>query len=69
ETMESLYGILLAAEQSESREEALRKINEAFGKRVTNALLITSSAAAPAFLNAPSKEPASKPINKTMVSG
>lgn len=69
ETMEGLYGILLAAEQSESREQALRKINEAFGKRVTNALLITSSAAAPAFLNAPSKEPSSKPINKTMVSG
>lgn len=69
ETMGSLHGILLAAESSESREHALRKINEAFGKRVTNALLITSIAAAPAFLNSPSKEPASKPINKSMVSG
>lgn len=69
ETMGSLHGILLAAERTESREDALRKINEAFGKRVTNASLITSIAAAPAFLNPPSKEPASKPINKTMVSG
>lgn len=69
ETMRRLHGILLAAESSESREDALRKINEAFGKRVTNASLITSIAVAPAFLNSPSKEPAPKPINKTMVSG
>lgn len=69
ETMERLHGILLAAEQSESREDALSKINEAFGKRVTDASLITSSAAAPAFLSSPSKEPVSKKINKTMVSG
>lgn len=69
ETMRSLHGILLDAESIESREDALHKINEAFGKRVTNASLITSSAAAPAFLNSPSKEPASKSINKTMVSG
>ncbi|WP_353614507.1 CBASS cGAMP synthase [Mangrovibacter phragmitis] len=69
ETMRNLHGILLDAENAESREDALRKINEAFGKRVTNASLITSSAAAPAFLNSPSKEPASKKINETMVSG
>lgn len=69
ETMESLHNILLDAERSESREDALRKINEAFGERVTHASLITSIAAAPAFLNSPSKEPAPKPINKTMVSG
>lgn len=69
ETMERLHGILLAAEQSESREDALSKINEAFGKRVTDASLITSSAAAPAFLSSPSKESVSKKINKTMVSG
>lgn len=69
ETMRSLQGILLDAESSSSKEEALRKINEAFGKRVTNASLITSIAAAPAFHTSPSKEQASVKINTTMVSG
>ncbi|MCL2891242.1 CBASS cGAMP synthase [Brenneria tiliae] len=69
ETMRSLQGILLDAESSGSREDALHKMNEAFGKRVTNASLITSIAAAPAFHNSPSKEPAPVKINKTMVSG
>ncbi|KAA8994453.1 MULTISPECIES: cyclic GMP-AMP synthase DncV-like nucleotidyltransferase [Pectobacteriaceae] len=69
ETMRSLQGILLDAESSGSREDALHKMNEAFGKRVTNASLITSIAAAPAFHNLPSKEPAPVKINKTMVSG
>lgn len=69
EIMRRLQGILLDAESLVSREDALRKMNEAFGKRVTNASLITSIAAAPAFYNSPSKEPAPVKINKTMVSG
>ncbi|HCV66885.1 MAG TPA: hypothetical protein DGZ94_16655 [Serratia sp.] len=69
ETMGELQGILLDAENSGSREDALRKMNEAFGKRVTNASLITSITAAPAFHHSPSKEPAPVKINKTMVSG
>ena len=69
ETMRNLEGILLDAESSSSREEALRKINNAFGKRVTNASLITSIAAAPAFQISPSKEQAPVKINTTMVSG
>ncbi|PEN23582.1 CBASS cGAMP synthase [Klebsiella grimontii] len=68
-TMRNLHGILLDAELSVSREDALRKINEAFGKRVSNASLITSIVAAPAFHNSPSKEQAPTKINKTMVSG
>ncbi|MEG1248122.1 MAG: CBASS cGAMP synthase [Citrobacter sp.] len=68
-TMRNLHGILLDAELSVSREDALRKINEAFGKRVSNASLITSIIAAPAFHNSPSKEQAPTKINKTMVSG
>ncbi|UWS28923.1 CBASS cGAMP synthase [Erwinia pyrifoliae] len=69
ETMRSLHSILLDAESLGSREDALRKINEAFGKRVTNDSLITSIAAAPAFHNSPSQESAPVKINKTMVSG
>jgi hypothetical protein len=69
ESMKSLHGILFDAERVNTRDDALRKINEAFGKRVTNALLITSIAAAPAFHTSPSKEPESAKINKTMVSG
>lgn len=69
ESMRSLHGILLEAERSESREKALLKMNEAFGKRVTNAALITSIAAAPAFHSSPSKEPAPVKINDTFVSG
>ncbi|RFS77886.1 hypothetical protein D0U00_17175 [Leclercia adecarboxylata] len=69
ETMRSLEGILCDAETSGSREEALRTINKAFGKRVTNALLITTIAAAPAFQSLPSKEQAPVKINNTMVSG
>lgn len=68
-TMRNLHGILLDAELSVTREDALRKINEAFGKRVSNASLITSIVAAPAFHNSPSKEQAPTKINKTMVSG
>lgn len=68
-TMRNLHGILLDAELSVSREDALRKINEAFGKRVSKASLITSIIAAPAFHNSPSKEQAPTKINKTMVSG
>lgn len=69
ETMRSLEGILRDAESSSSREEALHKINAAFGKRVTNASLITSIAAAPAFHSSPSKGQAPVKINTTMVSG
>ncbi|WP_196062342.1 MULTISPECIES: cyclic GMP-AMP synthase DncV-like nucleotidyltransferase [unclassified Serratia (in: enterobacteria)] len=69
ESMKSLHGILFDAERVNTRDDALRKINEAFGKRVTNALLITSIAAAPAFHISPSKEPEAAKINKTMVSG
>ncbi|ECG0939344.1 hypothetical protein DOR57_05210 [Salmonella enterica subsp. salamae] len=69
ETMRSLHGILLDAERADTRDDALRKMNEAFGMRVTNALLITSIAAAPAFHISPSKDPEPAKINKTMVSG
>jgi len=69
EKMRSLEGILLEAETSGSREEALRTMNIAFGKRVTNVLLITSIAAAPAFNSSPSQEQAPVKINNTMVSG
>ena len=67
--MRSLYCIFLDAECASSRDDALQKMTEAFGKRVTNASLITSITAAPAFHDAPSKEPAPTKINKTMVSG
>ncbi|HAX1910689.1 TPA: hypothetical protein JXS89_005255, partial [Escherichia coli] len=69
ETMKTLYEILVDAENANTREDALHKMNEAFGKRVTNAQLITSIAAAPAFHVSPSREPEPRKINKTMVSG
>ena len=53
ETMRNLEGILLDAESSNSREEALRRINDAFGKRVTNASLIISIAAGSCISNLP----------------
>ena len=67
--MKTLYEILVDAENANTREDALHKMNEAFGKRVTNAQLITSIAAAPAFHVSPSREPEPRKINKTMVSG
>ncbi|MGK4233168.1 CBASS cGAMP synthase [Providencia hangzhouensis] len=68
-TMKNLHGILLDAECTNTRDEALLKINKGFGQRVTNASLITSIVAAPAFQVSPSKEPEPVKINKTMVSG
>lgn len=68
-TMKNLHGILLDAECTNTRDEALLKINKGFGQRVTNASLITSIVAAPAFQVSPSKELEPIKINKTMVSG
>ncbi len=67
--MKELHGVLLEAEGAISREFALEKINIAFGERVTNAALIVSAAAAPAFFSEPTKASEPSKINKTMVSG
>lgn len=69
ESMRRLPSILREAERSESPEKALSKMNEAFGKRVTNAALIISVAAAPAFHASPSKQSSPVKFNDTMVSG
>ncbi len=68
-TMINLHSILINAENADTREEALRIINQGFGNRVTDVSLITSIAAAPAFQISPSKESEPAKINKTMVSG
>lgn len=69
EKLERLSGILAEAESAESKQDALKIINTAFGNRVTNSSLIVVSQAAPAFIASPSE--ASKPtkISNTMVSG
>ncbi|MBM4859236.1 hypothetical protein HYO44_17580 [Vibrio parahaemolyticus] len=67
--LERLPSILSSAESADTKSEALKKINMAFGNRVTNSDLIVLAKALPAFAQEPSS--ASKPakISSTMVSG
>lgn len=67
--MEELSEILSEAENTDTKELALKKINTAFGNRVTDELLIISYQAAPAFKDEPISSDKPVRINKTMVSG
>ncbi len=67
--LENLLGILLSAESTSSKSEALTKINEAFGNRVVNCELIVLTKAAPAFSQEPSTAQSPAKISTTMVSG
>lgn len=67
--LRELQQVLSEAEYANSKAEALRVINQAFGQRVTNAELIVLKQAAPAFLHEPRKDPAPATISQTMKSG
>lgn len=67
--LRELQQVLSEAEYANSKAEALRTINKAFGQRVTNAELILIKQAAPAFLHEPRKDPAPATISQTMKSG
>ena len=67
--LEELPGILLKAEKADSKQDALKVINTAFGNRVTDYLLIVSVSAAPAFKESPSTGKTPAKISNSMVSG
>ncbi|MDC5753747.1 CBASS cGAMP synthase [Vibrio europaeus] len=67
--LEQLSGILRSAESADSKSEALRIINTAFGNRVTNSELIVSVKALPAFSQEPVVARKPEKISSTMVSG
>ncbi|KYY12279.1 hypothetical protein AWQ10_07770 [Vibrio parahaemolyticus] len=67
--LERLPSILSSAELADSKSEALKKINMAFGSRVTNSDLIVLAKALPAFAQEPSSASKPEKINSTMVSG
>ena len=67
--LEALSRILTEAERADSKEKALDKINQAFGKRVTESSIIVSKSAAPAFKEEESKAESAVRISSTMVSG
>lgn len=67
--LERLPEILSSAESADSKSEALKKINAAFGNRVTNSDLIVLAKALPAFAQEPSSASKPEKISSTMVSG
>lgn len=67
--LECLPSILSSAESADSKSEALKKINMAFGNRVTNSDLIVLTKALPAFAQKPSSTSKPEKISSTMVSG
>ncbi|HAS4967011.1 TPA: cyclic AMP-GMP synthase [Vibrio cholerae] len=67
--LERLPEILSSAESADSKSEALKKINMAFGNRVTNSELIVLAKALPAFAQEPSSASKPEKISSTMVSG
>ncbi|WP_154215327.1 CBASS cGAMP synthase [Vibrio parahaemolyticus] len=67
--LERLPDILSSAESADSKSEALKKINMAFGNRVTNSDLIVLAKALPAFAQEPSSASKPEKISSTMVSG
>jgi hypothetical protein len=67
--LERLPSILSSAELADSKSEALKKINMAFGNRVTNSDLIVLAKALPAFAQEPSSASKPEKIKSTMVSG
>ncbi|WP_273024262.1 CBASS cGAMP synthase [Rheinheimera sp.] len=67
--LRELQQVLSEAEYANSKAEALRTINKAFGQRVTNAELIVLKQAAPAFSHEPRKDPVPVKISPTMKSG
>ncbi|WP_163390198.1 CBASS cGAMP synthase [Enterovibrio norvegicus] len=67
--LETLPVTLQKAEYAASKEDALRVINSIFGNRVTNAQLIVSKTAAPAFKDEPERSSSASTISSTMVSG
>ena len=67
--LERLPEILSSAESADSKSEALKKINMAFGNRVTNSDLIVLAKALPAFDQEPSSASKPEKISSTMVSG
>lgn len=67
--LERLPDILSSAESANSKSEALRKINMAFGNRVTNSDLIVLAKALPAFAQEPRSASKPEKISSTMVSG
>lgn len=69
EKMEQLAASLESALNAETREKALNILNLNFGQRVTNASLIVSIAAAPAFASEPKKATEKVTISPTMRSG
>ncbi|HDO0981107.1 TPA: hypothetical protein P2M84_003141 [Aeromonas salmonicida] len=69
EKLNKLHNILLEAEVAESKQNALSKINKAFGQRVSDHNIIISEAAAPVFRETASTASAASKISSTMVSG
>ncbi|WP_426428103.1 CBASS cGAMP synthase [Pseudomonas palmensis] len=67
--LSELYGILIDAQQSSSKELALKSINRAFGQRVLKSDLIVSEKSAPAFANQPTRGSQATTISTTMASG
>nr|WP_275666602.1 CBASS cGAMP synthase [Vibrio tubiashii] len=67
--LERLPEVLSSAESADSKSEALKKINMAFGNRVTNSDLIVLAKAVPAFAQEPSSASKPEKISSTMVSG
>lgn len=67
--LECLPSILSSAQSADSKSEALKKINMAFGNRVTNSDLIVLTKALPAFAQEPSSASKPEKISSTMVSG
>lgn len=67
--LSDLYGILIDAQQSSSKELALKSINRAFGQRVLKSDLIVSEKSAPAFANEPTRGSQATTISTTMASG
>lgn len=67
--LECLPSILSSAESADSKPEALKKINMAFGNRVTNSDLIVLTKALPAFAQEASSTSKPEKISSTMVSG
>lgn len=64
-----LHATLISAQQSPSREIALKKINQAFGDRVDRSDLIVSEISAPAFMSEPKRGTKPVAISSTMASG
>lgn len=69
EKLHELPAVLLSAEVADSKENALKIINQAFGERVTNCDLIDGNKSAPAFREEPKIGDKAKNISPTMASG